>query len=54
MSKSLCKWKKREIEKGLVELTSIVDKPRFLCKDCARAAHEKGALCKPTKLPMPN
>ena len=51
MAKSLCKWKKKEIEKGVHELAHIVDKPRFICKDCARAAHAKGFLCKAVKLP---
>jgi hypothetical protein len=54
MAKSLCKWKKKEIEKGLRELAHIVDKPRFICKDCARAAHDKNYLCKPIKLPLSN
>ncbi len=54
MTKTLCKWKKKEIEKGLHELVHIVDKPRFACKDCARVAHDKGYLCKPVKLPISN
>lgn len=50
MAKSLCKWKKKDIEKNLSELTHIVNKPRFVCKDCARSAHDKGHLCKAIKL----
>lgn len=50
MVKSLCKWKKKEIEAKVNELTHIVDKPKFICKDCARCAHDKGYLCKPIKL----
>jgi transposase-like protein len=50
MAKSLCKWKKKDIEHNIHELTHIVDKPRFICKDCARAAHDKNFLCKPMKL----
>ena len=50
MAKSLCKWKKKDIEKNAHELMRIVSKPRFLCKDCARAAHNKEFLCKPTKI----
>jgi len=50
MPKSLCKWKKKDIEKDIHELIHIVDKPRFICKDCARAAHDKGFLCKAIKL----
>jgi len=52
MAKSLCKWKKKDIKEGVHELAHIVDKPRFICKDCARSAHDKGFLCKPTKLPL--
>ncbi|WP_165786995.1 hypothetical protein [Pseudohalioglobus lutimaris] len=52
MAKSLCKWKKKEIEKGVDELADIVHRPRFVCKDCARAAHDKGHLCKAMKLPQ--
>jgi len=50
MAQSLCKWKKKDIERNINELTHIIDKPRFLCKSCARAAHNKGFLCKPIKL----
>jgi hypothetical protein len=52
MAKALCKWKKKDIEKCLNELAHIVDKPRFICKDCARSAHDKGFLCKAIKLPL--
>ena len=52
MAKTLCKWKKKDIEKGLDALILIVDKPRFICKDCARSANDKGFLCKATKLPL--
>ncbi|WP_448247902.1 hypothetical protein [Thalassotalea agariperforans] len=50
MAKSLCKWKKKDIEKHVHELMQIVEKPRYFCKECARAAHNKGFLCKPTNL----
>lgn len=50
MAKSLCKWKKKEIEKHVHELIHIVEKPRYFCKECARAAHNKGFLCKPITL----
>lgn len=52
MSKCLCKWKKKNIDKYLHELAHIVDKPPFVCKDCARASHDNGFLCKPIKLPL--
>lgn len=52
MAKALCKWKKKEIEQGLHELARLVDKPRYICKDCARCAHDKAFLCKGVKLPI--
>ena len=42
---------KKEVENHLHELWHIVDKPRHICKDCARSSHTKGYLCKPLKLP---
>jgi len=51
MPKSLCKWKKKDIDRNFNELKHIVDKPRYACRDCARAAHDKGFLCEPKKLP---
>lgn len=50
MAKELCKWKKKEIEKNLRDITRIVETSRFVCKDCARSACEKNYLCKPIKL----
>jgi len=50
MAKSLCKWKKKDIEKNIHELIHLVEKPRFICKDCARCAHDKGFVCKPIKM----
>lgn len=50
MAKSLCKWKKKDIDKDLHSLMRIVEKPKFICKDCLRAAQDKNFLCKPTKI----
>ena len=50
MTKSLCKWKKKDIERNMHELKHIVEKPRFICKECARSAHRKEYLCKPIKI----
>lgn len=47
MAKTLCKWKKKEIEKHVNELIHIVEKPKYFCKECARAANNKNFLCKP-------
>ena len=53
MAKNLCKWKKKDIEKNMHELAHVVNKPRYICKSCARSAHDKEFLCKPAKLPLP-
>jgi len=50
MAKTLCKWKRKDIEPNIRELKHIINKPRFICKVCARAAHDKNYLCKPIKL----
>jgi hypothetical protein len=53
MAKTLCKWKKKDIEKSVDELARMVDEARFICKDCARSANDKAHLCKGIKLPSP-
>lgn len=50
MPKALCKWKKKDIEYNIHDLMRIVTKPKFICTDCARSAHDKGYLCKPKKI----
>ena len=49
-NKSLCKWKSSQYVKELDRLKILVKDPRFICKDCGRAAHDKKSLCKPVKL----
>ncbi len=49
-TKALCKWDKGRYVKDLALLREIVAEPRFICKDCGRAAREKKWLCKPTKI----
>ncbi|WP_371379004.1 hypothetical protein [Thalassotalea aquiviva] len=51
MAKSLCKWKKKDIEKKLEQLAQIIESPQYICADCARSAHSKGYLCKAVKMP---
>ena len=51
MAKTLCKWKKREIHRDFETLIPLVDKPKFICKDCLRLANKKEHLCKGSKLP---
>jgi len=49
-NKPLCKWPKSGYTKDLKKLTEIVQEPRFICKDCGRAAREKKWLCKSVKI----
>ncbi len=46
--KTLCDWSKSDIEEHLDLLSELVDEPRFVCRKCARSAHSKRQLCKPT------
>lgn len=52
MAKSLCKWKKKDIEKHFDELIPLVFPPSYICKECARCGHNKNILCKAAKLPI--
>jgi len=49
-NKALCKWDKKRYVKDLVLLREIVADPKYVCKDCGRAAGEKIWLCKPVKI----
>jgi len=51
MSKTLCDWSKKELEKHPEKLCEIVREPRFYCRKCARVANIAKVLCKPRKLP---
>ncbi len=48
--KPLCKWKQSQYIKQLEELKQIVADPKFVCRECGRAAGEKKWLCKPVRL----
>ena len=48
--KTICKWKKNEIEENLPELVKMVGNPKFICGNCGRAAAKKKWLCKPVPL----
>lgn len=50
MAKTLCKWKKKDIEKNPNELFKLIERPKYYCKECARSANNKNVLCKPTTL----
>ncbi|MDX1617070.1 MAG: hypothetical protein R3300_22385 [Candidatus Promineifilaceae bacterium] len=48
--KSLCKWDKSDIRDDFEKLAKIVGKPKYACRDCARAARKKKYLCEPRRL----
>lgn len=50
VAKTLCDWKKKEIERNRELLAELVSHPRYLCKKCARAAAVSKVLCKPSSL----
>ena len=47
MSRTLCKWSKKEIGRHAAELLNIVTPPHYLCFKCARTACDKHYLCRP-------
>jgi len=50
MTKQLCKLS-QSAKKNFEVITSLVDRPRFVCTDCCRAANEKKRLCEPKRIP---
>ncbi len=48
---SLCDVSKSTLRDHLDEIARLVDRPRFICRKCARVANQKRYLCKPTRLP---
>jgi hypothetical protein len=48
--KTLCAWKREEIQESLEELRKIVCDPRFVCKRCGRAVSKRKWVCKPESL----
>ena len=49
--KTLCDLDKKDIEKKFSDVVKLVDKPKYVCRKCARAANEKDLVCKPVKIP---
>jgi len=52
MSKTLCDWSSKDIEKHLHKLALITAEPRYLCRKCARVANRSKHLCKPKRIPV--
>ncbi|OOF11890.1 MULTISPECIES: hypothetical protein [Salinivibrio] len=51
MAKSLCKWRRGDVDAELELLATIVSPPCVACSKCARVARDKSYLCRPTPLP---
>jgi len=49
MAKTLCK-RKKAMEKDPAAYAKLIDRPRFLCKECGRVANKKKYVCEPQKL----
>jgi hypothetical protein len=49
MSKTLCELKKH-LKQDFDTYVLLVCQPRFVCKDCGRAANRKKYLCNPKKI----
>jgi hypothetical protein len=41
---------KKEIEKDIRQIMTVVNKPKYICVKCARASNEKRLVCKPVKI----
>ena len=44
--KTLCDWRKKDIQENFTELIEMVREPRFVCMKCGRAANSEKVLCK--------
>jgi hypothetical protein len=48
--KSMCKVDRKLIDKYPEEFFTAVNKPKYVCKKCLRAASDKAFLCSPKSL----
>lgn len=54
MSKTLCKWPRKDIESSFDELCQVIASPTYVCRSCARSAADRSFLCKPAALQESN
>jgi len=47
----LCDLDRKDIERLRRQIMRQVDRPRYLCLKCARAANELERVCKPERIP---
>ena len=47
----LCDLESKDIKRCLKEVMRQVDRPRYLCRKCARAANDLEQVCKPESIP---
>ena len=47
---TLCDLRKEIIEEKIEDITRLVNRPKYICKKCARVANEKKYLCKAKKM----
>jgi hypothetical protein len=50
MAKHLCELS-QSVKKNFETITSLVDRPRFICMDCGRAVNAKKRVCEPKRIP---
>jgi hypothetical protein len=41
---------KKDVEKRINDIMKMVNKPKYICKKCARTANEKEFICKPVEI----
>ena len=48
--RTLCDWERKDIESDMAILMSLVNRPKYVCKKCARVANTDDVLCKSKKI----
>ncbi len=48
--KTICDFDSDDITKNIDKIMKLVDKPKYVCNKCARAANDEDRVCKPVKI----